>query len=135
MCWLRVAQEVKEAYAEARRALGSVKPAELERRLKMKSWSFIQPLSVGDDLSIVLKLDFKQPDRSLVEGLAASLGLGTTSMRLFDYVLVAEGRGYLGIGRGLLRISPKLPSEVLDRVLETLLSRGCGRSVEDSKAF
>lgn len=121
MSRLEAAQEVLEAYSEAQRAVGAIKPAELEQKLKSRSWGFIQPLSVGDDLSIVLKLDFRQPDEGEVKELAASLRLKLGSIKLFDHVLISEGGGYLGLGRGVLRISAKFPRESLVKALKTLL--------------
>ena len=122
MSWSEVAQEVVEAYTEAQKAIGKIKPAELEQKLKSRKWRFIQPLSVGDDLSVVLKLDFRQPEEGKVKELAASLNLRLGSIRLFDHVLVSEGGGYFGIGRGVLRISTKFPKESLLEVLKTLLT-------------
>ena len=122
MSWLEVAQEVLEAYAEAQRAVGKIRPAELEQKLKARRWRFIQPLSVGDDLSIVLKLDFNQLDEGKLEELVESLHLRLGSIRLFDHVLVSEGGGYLGIGKGMLRISTKFPRDSLVEVLKTLLA-------------
>jgi hypothetical protein len=122
LSWSEVAQEVVEAYTEAQKAVGKIKPAELEQKLKSRKWRFIQPLSVGDDLSVVLKLDFRQPEEGRVKELAASLNLRLGSIRLFDHVLVSEGGGYFGIGRGVLRISTKFPKESLLEVLKTLLT-------------
>ena len=122
MDWLEVAQEVLEAYTKAQIAVGKIKPAELEQKLKSRRWKFIQPLSVGDDLSIVLKLDFDQLDEVKIKELAASLNLGLGSIRLFDHVLISEGGGYCGIGKGMLRISTKFPKESLLAVLKTLLT-------------
>ena len=122
MSWSEVAQEVVEAYTEAQKAVGKIKPAELEQKLKSRRWRFIQPLSVGDDLSVVLKLDFSQPEEGKVKELAASLNLRLGSIRLFDHVLVSEGGGYFGIGRGVLRISTKFPKDSLLEVLKTLLT-------------
>jgi len=122
LSWLEVAEEVLEAYAEAQRAVGKIRAAELEQKLKSRRWRFIQPLSVGDDLSIVLKLDFNQLDEGKLEELAESLHLRLGSIRLFDHVLVSEGGGYLGIGKGMLRISPKFPRDSLVEVLRTLLA-------------
>jgi hypothetical protein len=122
LSWSEVAQEVVEAYTEAQKAVGKIKPAELEQKLKSRKWRFIQPLSVGDDLSVVLKLDFSQPEEGKVKELAASLNLRLGSIRLFDHVLVSEGGGYFGIGRGVLRISTKFPKESLLEVLKTLLT-------------
>jgi len=122
LSWLNVAQEVLEAYTEAQKAVGKIKPAELEQKLKSRRWRFIHPLSVGDDLSIVVKLDFGQPDEVKIKELATSLNLGLGSIRLFDHVLISEGGGYCGIGKGMLRISTKFPKENLLAVLETLLT-------------
>lgn len=122
MSWLEVAEEVLEAYAEAQRAVGKIRAAELEQKLKSRRWRFIQPLSVGDDLSIVLKLDFNQLDEGKLEELVESLHLRLGSIRLFDHVLVSEGGGYLGIGKGMLRISTKFPRDSLVEVLKTLLA-------------
>lgn len=122
MSWSEVAQEVVEAYTEAQKAVGKIKPAELEQKLKSRRWRFIQPLSVGDDLSVVLKLDFRQPEEGKVKELAASLNLRLGSIRLFDHVLISEGGGYFGIGRGVLRISTKFPKDSLLEVLKTLLT-------------
>lgn len=122
MSWSEVAQEVVEAYTEAQKAVGKIKPAELEQKLKSRRWRFIQPLSVGDDLSVVLKLDFRQPEEGKVKELAASLNLRLGSIRLFDHVLISEGGGYFGIGRGVLRVSTKFPKDSLLEVLKTLLT-------------
>lgn len=122
MSWKEVAQEVEEAYDEAQKALGRIRPAELERKLKLKGWRFIQPLSVGDDLSVVLKLSFKQPKREVIESFAAAFGLKLGAIKSFDQVLVSEGGGYVGIGGGIMRISPKFPSELLTEALRLLLS-------------
>jgi hypothetical protein len=122
LSWSEVAQEVVEAYTEAQKAVGKIKPAELEQKLKSRRWRFIQPLSVGDDLSVVLKLDFRQPEEGKVKELAASLNLRLGSIRLFDHVLISEGGGYFGIGRGVLRVSTKFPKDSLLEVLKTLLT-------------
>ena len=122
MGWLEIAQEVLEAYSEAQKAVGKIKPAELEQRLKSRRWRFIQPLSVGDDLSIVLKLDFNQLDEGKLKELVESLHLRLGSIRLFNHVLVSEGGGYFGIGKGMLRVSTKFPKDSLLEVLKTLLS-------------
>ena len=122
MSWLDVIQEVLEVYTEAQRAVGALKPAELEQKLKSKRWRFIQPLSVGDDLSVVLKLDFKQLDEEKLNELAASLHLQLGSIRLFNHVLISEGGGYFGIGKGMLRISTKFPKDSLLEVLKTILT-------------
>jgi hypothetical protein len=122
LSWSEVAQEVVEAYTEAQKAVGKIKPAELEQKLKSRRWRFIQPLSVGDDLSVVLKLDFRQPEEGKVKELAASLNLRLGSIRLFDHVLISEGGGYFGIGRGVLRVSTKFPKDSLLEILKTLLT-------------
>jgi len=122
LSWLEVAQEVLEAYDEAQRSVGTLKAAELEQKLKSRRWRFLHPLSVGDDLSIVLKLNFNQPDEEKLKELAASLHLNLGSIRLFNYVLISEGGGYFGIGNGMLRISTKFPKESLLEVLKALLT-------------
>jgi hypothetical protein len=122
LSWLEIAQEVLEAYTEAQKAVGKIKPAELEQKLKLRGWRFIQLLSVGDDLSIVLKINFNQPNEEKLRKLAASLNLGLGSIRLFDHVLISEGGGYLGIGKGMLRISTKFPKESVLEVLKTLIT-------------
>ena len=122
MSWLEVAQEVFEAYNEAQKAVGKIKPAELEQKLKSRRWRFIQPLSVGDDLSVVLKLDFNQPDEGKLKELAASLHLKLGSIRLFNHVLISDGGGYLGIGKGMLRISTKFHKESLLAVLKSIVT-------------
>lgn len=121
MSWGEAAREVEEVYTEAQRALKAIKPAELERRLKSMEWRFIQPLSVGDDHSVVLKISFRQPKREDVENFAASLGLKLGEIKSFNQVLVADGGGYVGIGNGILRISPRFPSRLLAEVLTFLL--------------
>ncbi len=120
--WLEVAQEVLEVCTEAQRAVGTLKPAELEQKLKSRRWRFVQPLSVGDDLSIVLKLDFDHLDEEKLKELVESLHLRLGSIRLFNHVLVSEGGGYFGIGKGMLRISTKFPKDSLLEILKTLLS-------------
>ena len=109
MSWSDVAQEVVEAYTEAQKAVGKIKPAELEQKLKSRRWRFIQSLSV------VLKLDFSQPKEGKVKELATSLNLQLGSIRLFDHVLISE------VG-GILRISTKFPKDSLLEVLKTLLT-------------
>ena len=116
-----VAQEILEAYHAAQSAVGLIKPAELERKLKSRNWKFIQPLSVGDDLSVVLKLDFKQPDADKLKDLARSMQMAIGSIKSFEHVLISENGGYLGIGNGMLRISTKFPKEALLEILKTLL--------------
>jgi len=109
LSWSDVAQEVVEAYTEAQKAVGKIKPAELEQKLKSRRWRFIQSLSV------VLKLDFSQPKEGKVKELATSLNLQLGSIRLFDHVLISE------VG-GILRISTKFPKDSLLEVLKTLLT-------------
>lgn len=120
--WSNVVQEVLEAYYTAQSAVGLIKPAELERKLKSRDWKFIQPLSVGDDLSIVLKLDFKQPDADELKDLSRSMQMALGSIKSFKHVLISENGGYLGIGNGMLRISTKFPKEALLEILKILLS-------------
>jgi hypothetical protein len=109
LSWSDVAQEVVEAYTEAQKAVGKIKPAELEQKLKSRRWRFIQSLSV------VLKLDFSQPKEGKVKELATSLNLQLGSIRLFDHVLISE------VG-GILRISTKFPKDSPLEVLKTLLT-------------
>lgn|GEM_PF-2159779 len=120
LTWSNVAQEVLDVYIEAQKAVGTVKPAELEGKLKARNWKFIQPLSVGDDLSVVLRLDFMQPDADKLENLARSMHMMLGSLKSFEHVLISVSGGYLGIGNGMLRISAKFPKEALLETLKTL---------------
>ncbi|MEM2025951.1 MAG: hypothetical protein QXW94_06645 [Desulfurococcaceae archaeon] len=115
----KVCEEVLEALKVAEELRGKgLNQAAMQGALKsIKNWSHIEPVSVGDDYSLVIKVDGLRPCRADdVKGLGELL----EPIRNFQLVLKV-GEGYIAVGHRSLRVSLSAPKEQLMKVIERCL--------------
>jgi len=112
-----VVEEVLEAIEEAKRLRGeSASQAVVQSALNRRSWRCAEPISVGDDYSIVFKVPgLKPPSRGEVE----SLRLGEVAEPIRNFPLVLKvGNSYLALGVSALRVSLDVDVDALKRLLK-----------------
>jgi len=93
-----------------------VSPAVLASELRFKDWQLIQPVAVGDDYSVVVRISIKEPDSEALQLLCTERGLRLGSIKNFKLVVVKNGE-YFGIGKVAIRVTPYFPSGLIKRIL------------------
>ncbi|MCX8204623.1 MAG: hypothetical protein N3H31_03135 [Candidatus Nezhaarchaeota archaeon] len=111
-----VVEEVLEAVrvATGLRSKG-LKQAAIQSALSEVKWRHVEPVSVGDDYSLVLKVPNLRPcGRGEVE----AHGVGEVAEPIKNFPLVVKlGEGYVAIGASSLRVSLKATRGALEKVL------------------
>jgi len=93
-----------------------VSPAILDSELRFKDWQMIQPVAVGDDYSIVVKMSIKEPDSEALQRLCTERGLRLGTIKNFKLVVIKDSE-YFGIGKEAIRVTPYFPSDLIKRIL------------------
>ena len=111
-----VFSELNSMLNYVRLRIRQVSPAVLDSELRFKDWHVIQPVAVGDDYSIVVRMNVKEPDSEALQRLCKERGLRLGAIKNFELVVVKDGE-YFGIGKDAVRVTPYFPSDLIKRIL------------------
>ena len=103
-----------------RQRIGLASPAVLDSELRSKDWHAIQPVAIGDDYSLVVRIRIKEPDSEALQRLCEERGLRLGAIKKFEQVVVKNG-DYFGIGKGAVRVTPNFPSGLIERILRLIV--------------